>query len=280
MARTIKDWYNVIIAEKESLDSLSNLGHENDNAQALLAELDSNSRVSVWRLWVWIAAFFGWLLESFFELFKQEVADKLRAKPGTEAWLAQESLKFQYGDLLQFNEDGSYGYDVTNEVNQIVKRVAVSSLFGKTIVKVAALVNNEPTELDGSQLTAFQGYLDAIKYAGTNVIASSAPSDKLWLQMTVYFNPLKPLDDLKPDVENAVTEYLASLNFAGQFRRSALIDSVQAVGFVTDVVIDHLQARQDGGGFQSIARIYDPVSGYIIVDQGLPLANNITYISE
>ena len=115
MANSIKEIYNQIIQEKERMSSLDALGYDKDpavtHADALLADLDSGSKVSIWRLWAYVVAVVIYFHEKMWDLFRAEVETKLKAIPGTDIWLANECRKFQYPGVLTLLPDGTYGYE-------------------------------------------------------------------------------------------------------------------------------------------------------------------------
>jgi hypothetical protein len=261
-----------MISKKELNDSLVDLGYQGDNIASILNDLTSSSKVAVWRLWLYTVAVSTHFLEQLWDLYKSEINTKLKAKPGTEAWLAGEALKFQYGDVLIYNNDGTYGYAEKDDEKQIVKRSAVTTSFNKTIVKVAKLVNDAPVELNNDELGAFQGYLNEIQYAGTTLIASSTAGDALRIELEVYYNAVIPLATTTANVESAINAYIAELDFAGTFRISTLVDRVQAVEGVIDIVVDQITAKPAGSVHQDVTRVYDPESGYLTIDPQYPLS--------
>lgn len=278
--RTPKEWYNIIVAEKESLQSLDDLGYQGDDAETLLADLNSNSKVSIWRLWAWVMAYCSWLIEACHEAFKKEVDTKLIAKPGTGVWLAGEVLKFQFGDQLEFNTDGSYGYAIHDESKQIIKYVAVSRGVGQTVVKVAKESGGVPVALTNEELSSFQGFLHKIQYSGTSVIGVSESSDKLKLNLTVFYDGIVPVDIIRANVEAAIQSYLVNLEFDGTFRVSSLIDDIQEVEGVVDYQIGSIEVKPDAGVYVSVDRKVNPSSGYLEIDPAFPLSANITYSAE
>ncbi len=293
MANSIKDIYNQIIAEKESMSSLASLGYEKDPAQshadALLADLNSGSKVSIWRLWAYVTAVVIHFHERMWDLFKAEVENKLMAIPGTDAWLAEESKKFQYyppeeDNDFTFFSNGTYGYQTLDANKQIVKRVAVTSNLGNTVVKVAKEDgNNLPVPLDSQELAAFSGYLHAIQYAGTTVTAASNASDKMKISLNVYYNALITKTVVQTDVEEAINAYMANLEFDGAFRVIRLIDAIQSVEGVTDITVVSVEGRPDGIiEFSPVNRVYLPVSGYVTIDDAPEntLSNTIDYRVE
>jgi uncharacterized membrane protein len=270
MARAIKEIYNEIIEEKENLTSLSDLGYTGENANALLTSLNSGSKVAIWRLWAYIMAATIYFHEKLWDLYKAEVEQKLRAIPGTDAWLAQECKRFQENDAtFSLNSDGTYGYATIDPDKQIIKRVAVTSEFGNTIVKVATQTEEGGplSSLNSEQLAGFEGFLQAIQYAGSSITALSTESDKVQMELSIYHSGLVPIDDLKDSVEGAIQGYLSNLEFNGAFKVIKLIDAIQQVESITDVSIESMRAKPAGPiaqfPYREVPRAYDPASGYL-----------------
>ena len=47
MSKSAQEWYDIIIAEKESQASLTDLGYQDDDAETLLNDLNSSSTVAI-----------------------------------------------------------------------------------------------------------------------------------------------------------------------------------------------------------------------------------------
>lgn len=284
MARTAQEWYDIIITEKETQESLTDLGYEGDDAETLLSDLNSGSRVAIWRLMCWLFAYTAAFFERFFDLFKSEVDEKLKAIPGNAESLNKEVRKFQYDDPLIFNNDGSYGYAEIDEAKQIIERVSINTTSAGTQVKVAKEVAGDPAPLSNAELTAFQGYLNEIQYAQKRLVATSTESDKLKLPLTVYYNAIVPLATITARVEAAITEHLKVLNsdtnFDGSFYPLDLMIAVRDVEGVISVDDGGIEARNDLGVFSPVDRVYYPASGYFEIDDAHPLANTITYSAQ
>lgn len=281
MSRTINEIYTDIITKKDSLEDLEGLGYAGDDTELLLQDLNSSSKVAIWRLWAYVTAVTIYFHEKLWDLFKAEVEEKLKAIPGTDAWLVNECKKFQNGDLLIFNNDGTYGYASPKPDDQIIERVSVSSQFGNSVVKVAKEgVGGGLSPLSVPEMTAFKEYLNQIQYAGSSIVAVTGESDKITLPLSVYYNAQIPLTDLRPDVETAVLNYLANLEFDGAFKLIRLIDAIQVIEGVLDVTVNGASAKPHLGSPIEITREYRPVSGYIEIDDAAPLSSSINYSIE
>jgi len=249
MAKSIQQYYDELIAEKQSFSSLNGLTPVSETNQQLLQDLSSTSKVSVWRLMMWIFAFGSWVIDSLFDRHKAEVNEIVaNAIPGTAKWLRAEIFKFQYGDSLQWI-DNKYQYAVIDATKQIVKYCAVIEVGGQVRIKVAKDNNGQPTPLTSAELTALTDYVNQIKFAGTNSAVTSNAADKLKLALKIYYDPqvLNPDGTLISDgttkpVENAVNDYLNNLPFNGTLYVNRLTDTIQAAQGVEEPYITTIEA--------------------------------------
>lgn len=257
-----------------------------------LAELNSNSKTAIWRLWVYITSFAIFTLEKIFDQHKKEVDFRLsELKPHTARWYRNKALAFQYGfDLLpdsdQFDNKGNSEEAIAN--SKIVKYSAVieSKNEGRLIVKIATEQtegNLQPISVE--QQRSFEAYLSEIKDAGVRLSVVNYPPDILRLKMKVVYNPLvlsnngqSILSGQKP-VEEAINTYLKNLPFNGELVLAHLIDALQKA---EGVKIPHLilaeskSIKSDGlyGDFEPIEISKIPVSGYFVIEN----FNQISYI--
>ena len=129
MARTIEQIQNEILKAKET--------------EASLNELNSTSKVAIWRLWAYITAFVIYTLELVFDQHKAEVLDALtQQKPHTARWYRNKALAFQYGFDLRsetdlFDNTGKSKEEIEN--SKIIKYSAVTEVEteSRLIVKIA-----------------------------------------------------------------------------------------------------------------------------------------------
>ena len=70
MARTIQQIYDAIITEKQNMTALNALQPSVDNAQTLLSDASSSSKVAAWRLLFWVVAAAIYLHEVIFDKHK------------------------------------------------------------------------------------------------------------------------------------------------------------------------------------------------------------------
>lgn len=279
MSRTIQEIQNLILQAKAQEPALN--------------ELNSTSKVAIWRLWVYIIAVAIWSLEKLFDQHRADIDKRLaELKPHTARWYRSKALAFQYGfDLLpdsdKFNNQGHTEEAI--EASKIVKYSAVieSKNEGRLIVKIAGEQGNTLQPITDAQKQAFEAYLQEIKDAGVRLSVVNYQPDILHLQMKIIYDPLvldsngqSILHATKP-VEETIKSYLKRLPFNGELVLAHLIDALQQA---EGVKIPHLVLAQSknitiGGGygaFETIEISKIPTAGYFTIDN----FNDITYVSN
>ena len=279
MARTIQEIQTLILQAKAQEPALN--------------ELNSTSKVAIWRLWVYIIAVAIWSLEKLFDQHRTDIDKRLaELKPHTARWYRSKALAFQYGfDLLpdsdKFNNQGHTEEAI--EASKIVKYSAVieSKNEGRLIVKIATEQGEQLQPITDAQKQAFEAYLQEIKDAGVRLSVVNYQPDILHLQMKIIYDPLvldsngqSILHATKP-VEETIKSYLKRLPFNGELVLAHLIDALQQA---EGVKIPHLVLAQSknitiGGGygaFETIEISKIPTAGYFTIDN----FNDITYVSN
>ena len=279
MARSIQEIQNLILQAKAQEPALN--------------ELNSTSKVAIWRLWVYIIAVAIWSLEKLFDQHRTDIDKRLaELKPHTARWYRSKALAFQYGfDLLpdsdKFNNQGHTEEAI--EASKIVKYSAVieSKNEGRLIVKIATEQGEQLQPITDAQKQAFEAYLQEIKDAGVRLSVVNYQPDVLHLQMKIIYDPLvldgngqSIIHATKP-VEETIKSYLKRLPFNGELVLAHLIDALQQA---EGVKIPHLVLAQSknitiGGGygaFETIEISKIPTAGYFTIDN----FNDITYVSN
>lgn len=278
MARSIDEIKAEIISAKEQEPSLS--------------ELNSTSKVAIWRLWAYITALVIWTLEKIFDEHKKEVSEALsELKPHTARWYRNKALAFQYGFNLHsetdlFDNTGKSKEEIEN--SKIVKYSAVveSETESRLIVKIATEQGGELQPISQAQKASFDAYINEIRDAGVRITTINYLPDILKLQMKIYRDPLvldengqSILTGEKP-VEKAIKEYFKKLPFNGELVLAHLVDALQQV---EGVKIPHIilaeskwiDAGTNGyGNFQPIEVKTIPISGYFKIEN----FNGIEYV--
>lgn len=281
MAKTIDTIYKEIIDEKDSLTNIQAIAPRGDSVNQLSTDLNSGSKVSIWRLFVYLISLAHHTQQFLWDVFKIEIEEIVANAPtGTLPWYQLQILDFQYGDTLDFVNE-KYIYSIIDESKKIVKLCAVEDrVDGVVIMKVAKLINNLPTPLSAIEKTALEAYVSQIRFAGTKFSIISTAPDLLKFLGTVFYDPSIPLSIIQQNVEEAIDLYLKNLPFNGVFKINSLIDVIQAIEGVTDVTVDSIQAKYGALAYNLITRTYTAQAGYIDIDPVSPLSNTLNYIAS
>ena len=277
MARTIATIKEGIRTEKNNYSSLN----------SILFSEEGGSTVGYLNNVADVVAININIFEQLQDAYKAELEDiASSAVPGTGAWIKEKVLEFQYDvNTAQYIQlvDLVPVYNSIDEDLQIISRVAVVE-GGNGLITIKAATGTTPVALNSPQKTALQEYLDIIIPAGPTVVVQSLDSDKLYLDATVYYDG-QFINSIQTDVEDAITDYLANLDFNGVVLVSKLQDAIQAVTGVKDIVINEVKARKDTTIFASasvVSRQWTTVAGYIVeeTESGETFADKIVYTAE
>lgn len=292
MARKINDIQSSILSAVDTADELSALEVLTASEQNTLSDtLTSTSKVSIWRLFVWIVAFGIWVHEQLMDILRSDIEKRIaESRPFTKPWYIATSLKYQHGYDLP--ETGVYPTPVTAEEIQdvndskIVRKASVVQTVlngvGSLRVKVAKLNGEELEPLTATELEGFQEYIELMGAAGVFIVATSTTGDDLKLHYKIYYNGLildnegKRLDgENDTPVQDAVKSFLASSEFDG---RLDLNDLTKAIKEVEGVVSPHkVLAASKYADFDydstntavagPISDFRQPDAGYFILDE-------------
>jgi hypothetical protein len=274
--RTLSEIYDSLDQERRSLTTLNTLQPSIDDAQTLLNDINSSSKVAEWRLWQFVHAVGIWVLEGLWELFKSEVDEKIaNAHYGTARWFQKVAKDFQLGFSLTWTGDRLIYTDTTSNTAvaaRIVKYAAAVESGGLVTLKAAKDVGGVITKLTSGELTAFEAYIADIEPAGCNRVCVSKDPDELWLEVRVYYNPeLVHMDGSSvadPSVfpiYDAVNGYLKNVNFNGKIRLSEIHDAIIATGAYSQVTFLIAKYRYGSIPWTNIVDEYTPDAGYAIV---------------
>lgn len=274
MARSIAEIYDEIVAEKQNMATLTALQPSIDDAQTLLNDLTTTSKVAIWRLWFWCVAFAIYTHESLFDTFSAQIETRSNEIiAGTPLWYQTECLAFQYGDSLSWN-GSQYVYPTINTANQIIKRCAVVDLGYQVRFKVAKLDGNGlPIPLTLAEKNAFISFLNQIKFAGTPTAVVSNNGDDLKLNLDIQYNA-QILDVNGFELENpavnpvldAINSYIGNLPFNGVYNVMALVDAIQKANGVIDVRLNSSMAKYGALSYSNTSQNYTPDAGYLVYD--------------
>lgn len=283
MARTIQEIYDEIITEKETFSSLNSLVPNPDTAQTFLTDLTSSSKVAFWRLIFWVMAVAIWSHEQIFEQHKLEIearGDELIT--GTKRWYRNEVLNFQYGDSLIWDSTNlKYKYADGSTGPKIVTNASVLEVGAQLRIKVAKDDGaGGLTPLSATEETAFETYVNKIKFAGTNISITNINADFLKIVLNISYDPLtlSSTGELISTpgtfpVIDAVNNYITGLPFDGVFNLTKFIDAVQLADGVIDAYLTSSEAKSGAGSYASTGQNYTANAGYLQIDPSFPLTD-------
>lgn len=286
-ARTIDQIFQELLTEKNTFVSLTGLTSSEVDLTTLLSALDSDSKVATWRLLQYVQSVGLWSHEQLMQIFFNDVeAEKETASVGNMLWYIEQCLKFQYGDILQINPD-TYRpyYDVIDDNKKIIGSCAAQELGGNLLLKIRGLNTDL---LNASQMDAFNSYLNKIKFAGVRLLVRNSPADTLKLYLKIYYDPQKPLADLKTEVEAAIETYITNIEFNSDLKTNTLIDRLQTISAVKDVRYNYGGGVTEGLWTKNVRDTTytefnwstSSYSGYFSIDASFPLSATIEYITQ
>lgn len=272
MSQTLNEIQQGILNKVADSSELSALEVLTDDEKASLSNLTSTSKVSVWRLFVWIIAYAIFLFQQIMDIFRVEIDIKVKAnRPHTVDWYKTKALAFQYGDTLVDSDE----YSIIDATKQIVKQVAIVEGDRKIVAKIATLQGDELVKLsDINQVNAFATYMDKVKDAGTLLQVVNEDADKLKVDLDFYYDALIVRNDGTTIttninvVETAIKSYLKSLDFNGEFTLMKMDDYLQNATGYKDLKINFVGFKAGiATSYTNIARNYQPLSGYMKLEE-------------
>lgn len=293
MARTIKEISDEIKSQFVSNSTLNTLygwgiiiGNPIDFYNSKFKETSIESNI------IWVVATCMATVENLFDWHKSELTKIVEnERYGHLGWYAKMALLFKYGANISntYNEndpDFAEGtiYDETAEGENIVKYAVATENNDKAgvVLKIAGENNGNFEAITASQLLSFTAYINRIKPAGIPINIINQNGDRLTLIILIYYDPLVLMGDgtsiingNKP-VEDAIINYLKSIDFNGEFIKMKLVDEIQKAEGVS--IVENTTATAAIGTNQAIniQVKYTPYSGYMTLDLNNDL--QITYL--
>lgn len=258
-----------------------------------LTEFKNTSKMSILDAFTWTTSACIWVFENILDVFQVDMAKELQNRiNGTPAYYANALLKYQSGDELEMNGDGtSFSYSNVDETKRIISKVSYSeySVDGfhdkLLLLKVASGEPGNYQRLDSDELLAVRAYLDKIKFAGTNTNVVSRKGDILIPRVTVYYDGAVSANEMYNNMEQSLNEFIANVDFNGVVYVQRVIDAIQKTDHVLDVYIDNnrtdlqgvfvaqyndddllIQTNKDGDPInyeKKVDRMFTPNSGFI-----------------
>lgn len=263
MARTITEIYDSLITEKQTYSSLVGLAGEGSDTYAarLMADLNSNSKVAIWRLMLWIVAFSAWTVEKLMDNFRTEMTGiAAQSIAGTDAWLiAQVKLFEKNNTTLMVNSDRKVVYALSNPADRIVTFAGLSTENGRAVLKVA---KSTGVPLASTELSQLVGYVNKIKFVGTRIAVVSRSAGTFAPIGTMYYESTGNLDTIRAAAQTAFNNYIATLNFNSSINTASVTDAIQKAEGVVSV---DLRYRYNGVEITT-GPLWVPPAGYVLAD--------------
>jgi len=277
MSSTINEIQQVIIDEKETASELNGLLPAPDTSETFLEDIQSPSKVALWRTFIRVIATVIKFHEDLFDAFKAFVEGRaVDIIPLTDRRLAILAKRFQFGDELTFDSEGQFSYADTTSTDAIAKQIitqaSVKSANRVVTYKVAKASGASLIALTSPEKTSFTTYVDDTASSGTKFVIITDAADFIKAAYTIQYDPLvlksdgSLIEDSSFPVQEAIDAYIKGLPFDGQFSVKELTDAIQGARGVVNPVVDVMEARDATAGYTKILDIntqtYPPFSGH------------------
>lgn len=290
---TINEIQTEILNTAAGADSLPATAILTENEQATLNNLTSTSKVSVFRLIVYVVATVAWSLHKLWAIFSQDIDERIAvSRPFSRGWYTQTALNYQHGQELP--ETGVYdntGLTIPEiEAKKIIAKAAVveGTINGHGILRVKVAKDNGGVlaPLSAPELIGFTEYMNLMGAAGISIATSSAPADRLKLHYKLYYDATilnnlgQRLDGTDDEpVKKALKAYLKDKNsrdFNGELSLDQLNDVLENVPGITDVFVQSASSSYSSfsytdtnaqGNIGPFTEFRQPQSGYFALDE-------------
>lgn len=186
--------------------------------------------------------------EQLYDSFTTDVENiALVLPPQSSPWFQNQMINvFEYDatavPVVQLDETTSFVpiYPNPNPTFNIIKYCSViPGIFGSVGIKIAGA---GPSQITGTALAAAQQFINTAGSPGIRYSVTSGISDKLYMQLDVYYNALFAAV-IQTNVISAINLYLQSIPFNGVVTVSKLQEAILSVDGVLDCVLINAQAR-------------------------------------
>lgn len=230
-------------AQAPSLNALEVL----TTSEQSLNNANSNSKVAIWRLVVWVVAFAIWLHE--------KIVEKNAANSRPQNSPNYRQMVLNYIDGVPLIHDGSqFVFDTTGvtdiEDRKIIKRCAILENNRGIVVKIATEIGGVLMPVNNDQAVRIMKYIDQQTQPGVPVRLINEPADNLKVNLKVYVDAnvidletgkqLNVSGDVYP-VNDAINAYLSELEFNGAFVASFFTEKIRQYPGITLVDLQLLE---------------------------------------
>lgn len=240
MSRTLTEIYNEAV--------------ETRNKYLELTELTNDSKMSIINAFTWVTAAAIYSFETLLDVFTTDIAKTFTQRiNGTSAYYANAMLKWQYGDDLIINDEGTaFHYATEDTTKRLITHVSYQEYYNEEfkdnilILKVASGEGRSLSQLSDEELIAARAYLNQIKFAGVKCNVVSRRGDVLVPRLTVYYDGAITKEELYDNIDTALIDFIVNMKFDSLVYSQKNIDAIQKVEHVTDVHIDHEASVEQG----------------------------------
>jgi hypothetical protein len=237
-----------------SLTEIYNEAVETRNQYLELTELTNDSKMSIINAITWVTSAAIYSFETLLDVFTTDIASIFNKRiNGTPDYYANALLKWQYGDDLVVNDEGTaFQYATEDDIKKIISHVSYQEYYSEEyrdnilILKVATGEDDALTRLTDEELIAARAYLNQIKFAGVKCNVVSRKGDVLVPRLTVYYDGAITKEELYDLIDAALVQFVTDLKFDSSLYAQKVIDAIQKVDHVTDVHIDPNAAVEQG----------------------------------
>jgi hypothetical protein len=256
MSRSIREILEQILIAKSAVSTLSALEVLTASEQTL-NDATSTSKVSSWRLFIWIIAYGIWNHERIVTL------NAANSRPQNLPNYRDMVLSYIDGVLL-VHSNGQFIFDTTGitdiEDRKIIKRCAIATEVGGVLQPVSNI-----------QANRVLAYLNQQTQPGVAVRLINVAADKLKMDITFYVDPsvidldtgkqLNVTGDIYP-AKDAIKNYLAKLEFNGGFVKSFFNTELESAAGVKIAKINSLEWKYASLPYVDAGIYRIPNSGY------------------
>lgn len=262
------------------------------DSEITLNSVTSTSKVSVFRLFIFVVATSMWALYKKVELLLQDITERMaKLRRYQIPWYIQESLLYRHGQPLLV--DGSYddtGLTIADiKALQVVSKAAViqTTLNGATSLrfKLARTIDGNLEAVTEEQRLGFASYMTKKSYAGSKMTFTTGDADDLKLHYKIYFNPnilnnngerLDGTDD--SPIPSTLAFYLkdkGETNFNGRLAIDKITDVIQSTPGVVNAFKVNAWSKHGAFGYEDtntqgtvgpFTEFRQPESGYFNLD--------------
>lgn len=240
MSRTLTEIYNEAV--------------ETRNKYLELTELTNDSKMSIINAFTWVTAAAIYSFETLLDVFTTDIAKTFTQRiNGTSAYYANAMLKWQYGDDLIINDEGTaFHYATEDTTKRLITHVSYQEYYNEEfkdnilILIVASGEGRSLSQLSDEELIAARAYLNQIKFAGVKCNVVSRRGDVLVPRLTVYYDGAITKEELYDNIDTALIDFIVNMKFDSLVYSQKIIDAIQKVEHVTDVHIDHEASVEQG----------------------------------